>query len=205
MAGHETRVDHRSLKDQGIEREPQIHVGPASRNAAANGHNFYSQDRPRGRRIIPYSILDAGTRADYNAGIVACNNSEREREDRKEEADRDPLAVAQRQARRSMYADQQRDREALKAAQQKERSGHATWAKALYAAAREQAFNEVKQQMAPRWQKVRAIKDRELRADSEASRAIAMGSTAAMPNSASSIRLSHSSNANWPARTRPAK
>jgi hypothetical protein len=27
-AGHDTRVDHRSLKDQGIERAPQIHLGP---------------------------------------------------------------------------------------------------------------------------------------------------------------------------------
>ena len=27
--GHESRVDHRSLKDQGIDREPTTHLGPA--------------------------------------------------------------------------------------------------------------------------------------------------------------------------------
>ena len=27
QAGHDTRIDHRSLKEQGIEREPQIHLG----------------------------------------------------------------------------------------------------------------------------------------------------------------------------------
>lgn len=29
-AGHENRIDHRSLKDQGIDREPTTHLGPAS-------------------------------------------------------------------------------------------------------------------------------------------------------------------------------
>ncbi|MBO1111830.1 MobA/MobL family protein [Bordetella petrii] len=28
-AGHDARVDHRSLKDQGVEREPERHLGPA--------------------------------------------------------------------------------------------------------------------------------------------------------------------------------
>ncbi|ACN18005.1 TraA; conjugal transfer protein TraA (plasmid) [Desulforapulum autotrophicum HRM2] len=30
LAGEEARIDHRSLKDQGIDREPQIHVGPTA-------------------------------------------------------------------------------------------------------------------------------------------------------------------------------
>lgn len=29
MHGHDSRVDHRSLKDQGIDREPERHLGPA--------------------------------------------------------------------------------------------------------------------------------------------------------------------------------
>lgn len=36
-AGHTVRVDHRSLKDQGIEREPTIHEGPAVTSARRRG------------------------------------------------------------------------------------------------------------------------------------------------------------------------
>lgn len=36
-AGHTVRVDHRSLKDQGIEREPTIHEGPAVTAARRRG------------------------------------------------------------------------------------------------------------------------------------------------------------------------
>jgi ATP-dependent exoDNAse (exonuclease V) alpha subunit len=31
QAGHDERIDHRSLKDQGIDREPQIHLGRAAK------------------------------------------------------------------------------------------------------------------------------------------------------------------------------
>lgn len=36
-AGHAVRIDHRSLKDQGIDREPQIHEGPAVTAARRRG------------------------------------------------------------------------------------------------------------------------------------------------------------------------
>lgn len=36
-AGHTVRIDHRSLKDQGIEREPTIHEGPAVTAARRRG------------------------------------------------------------------------------------------------------------------------------------------------------------------------
>ena len=48
-AGHDARIDHRSLKEQGIDREPQIHIGPGSQNAAKKGHEFESQDRADSR------------------------------------------------------------------------------------------------------------------------------------------------------------
>ena len=72
-AGHEARVDHRSLKEQGIDREPQIHIGPGSQMAAGKGHQFASRDRQVGERTIPYSLLDNGTRAEHNAHIQERN------------------------------------------------------------------------------------------------------------------------------------
>ncbi|MEK7217041.1 MAG: MobA/MobL family protein, partial [Chloroflexota bacterium] len=35
--GFEQRVDRRSLEDQGIDREPQIHVGPAAERLRQRG------------------------------------------------------------------------------------------------------------------------------------------------------------------------
>ena len=37
QAGHDTRIDHRSLKEQGIEREPQIHLGAKVMEMEARG------------------------------------------------------------------------------------------------------------------------------------------------------------------------
>lgn len=37
QAGYEARIDHRSLKDQGIEREPQIHLGAQVMEMEARG------------------------------------------------------------------------------------------------------------------------------------------------------------------------
>ncbi|HZV20547.1 MAG TPA: MobA/MobL family protein, partial [Hyphomicrobiales bacterium] len=72
-AGYEARIDHRSLKEQGIDRDPQIHIGPGSQNAAKKGHEFESRDRLRGERTIPYSILDHGSRAQHNERIMQGN------------------------------------------------------------------------------------------------------------------------------------
>src|SRR5215472_4815328 len=118
-AGHDARVDHRSLKEQGIDREPQIHMGPGSQHAASKGYPFDSRDQQRGDRTIPYSLLDQGSRAEHNAVIVEAN---------KRHADRQPTASrqhpnqlklreAQTQVRKSMYREQKRDRDALRQAQ----------------------------------------------------------------------------------------
>jgi hypothetical protein len=72
-AGHDIRVDHRSLKEQEIGREPQIHIGPGSQRAAEKGHRFQSRDRQYAGRMIRYSIFDRGTRSQHNIRIVARN------------------------------------------------------------------------------------------------------------------------------------
>jgi hypothetical protein len=160
-AGHDVRVDHRSLKEQGIDREPQIHIGPASRNAAQKGHRFASKDQRIADRTIPYSLLDTGTRAERNGEIVDGNR----RPDGRATPSRDhpeqqKLREAQANVRRAMYAEQKRDRDALRAAQKAELGQHRAWAKTLYAGARKAAFNEVRERNAGRWGAIRAIGDR---------------------------------------------
>jgi hypothetical protein len=74
-AGRPERIDARSLKAQGIDREPQVHEGPRNRAAAANGRRPVSRPRdvrngPGARspsRRVNYPALDRGrTRPEYN-------------------------------------------------------------------------------------------------------------------------------------------
>jgi len=188
-AGHEVRVDHRTLKEQGIDRDAQIHIGPGSRNAAKKGHQFESHDRQQGDRTVVYTLLDNGSRAQHNANIVERNGAReatghspsdpRTAEALKERlAERQPrtphqeeqrqLRETQNATRRAMLADQKRDRDALRAAQAVEWKQHQAWAKGLYAKARKAAFEQVKQQTAGQWKEVRAIKDRDQRAMADA-------------------------------------
>jgi hypothetical protein len=160
-AGHDVRVDHRSLKAQGIDRDPQIHIGPASQNATRKGYPFDSRDRQHAGRTIPYSLLDAGTRAEHNADIVEGNKDPANRQQRtwKEHPDQQKLREAQAKVRRGMYDEQKRDRDALRGAQNAQLDQHKGWAKTLYAGARKSAFEQVREQMADQWTAVRAIKD----------------------------------------------
>ena len=67
------------------------------------------------------------------------------------------------QARRDMYAEQKRDRDALRQAQATELNQHKAWAKELYANARQKAFEQVKEQTAAEWEAVRSIADKDTR------------------------------------------
>lgn len=73
--GHEIRVDRRSLEAQGIDREPQIHVGAAAQALAERGHEFRSSEQQVTRLIdgvptevtINYPAIDEGkTRFEEN-------------------------------------------------------------------------------------------------------------------------------------------
>ncbi|WP_375414134.1 MobA/MobL family protein [uncultured Bradyrhizobium sp.] len=67
-AGREERVDSRSLQDQGIDREPQIHVGAAAMELTRRGHDFASAEKQTTRRIegenveitVNYPVIDQG-------------------------------------------------------------------------------------------------------------------------------------------------
>lgn len=76
-AGHNSRVDARSLKDQGIKRKPQIHIGPNACEIARKGIRPGSQQVQIGNRIIDYPQIDNGmNRSEYNASIIRQNNEE---------------------------------------------------------------------------------------------------------------------------------
>ncbi|MGO9545794.1 MAG: MobA/MobL family protein [Rhodomicrobium sp.] len=178
-AGIDVRYDARTLKEQGIERDPQIHIGPKAQALDEKGYQFESHDQTRGKRSIPYSMLDHDSRAAHNSHIIEANK-QKEREQAagmsangaqsrqphssihgatREDQEKRALREAQGQARREMYKDQQRDRDALRQAQNPAKIEHQKWAKKLYAAARKTAYEKVKEQYAEKWQEVRGIKN----------------------------------------------
>ncbi len=58
-----------------------------------------------------------------------------------------------------MYEEQQRDRDALRLAQDKAKLDHKDWAKQLYAEARKTAYHRVHEEFAGKWEAVRTIED----------------------------------------------
>ena len=74
-AGHDARIDRRSLEAQGIEREPTIHIGP--RAAHIEGHVHRPESKPRTTaqgRVIDYPQIDLGrTRMERQAEIIDLN------------------------------------------------------------------------------------------------------------------------------------
>lgn len=88
-AGFEVRVDCRSLADQGIDREPQLHVGAGAEALARRGHEFHSGEKEITRLIngaptevtINYPAIDEGrTRSEENEGRKL-RNQERAQEE----------------------------------------------------------------------------------------------------------------------------
>lgn len=50
--GSQERIDHRSLEEQGIDREPQIHVGPVANAMEKRNKDFLSERGEENRKII---------------------------------------------------------------------------------------------------------------------------------------------------------
>ncbi len=78
-AGHEARIDRRSLEAQGIDRTPQIHIGPRAQHIDSQVHRPESKVVPSPsprmpERVIDYPLIDAGrTRRERNAEIIDLN------------------------------------------------------------------------------------------------------------------------------------
>lgn len=84
LHGHEARVDHRTLEAQGLDLEPQQHVGPAALALAERGARPVSRSRERRNlkvsryksrlcetRITPYERIDRGrTRQEHRQRIA---------------------------------------------------------------------------------------------------------------------------------------
>ena len=75
-AGVEARIDRRTLVDQGIEREPQIHIGPKPAAIESRGLKPQSQVRSDGRgREIRWPEIDQGrSRSERRAEIIVQND-----------------------------------------------------------------------------------------------------------------------------------
>lgn len=77
-AGHEARIDRRSLEAQGIDRDPTIHIGPNALHVDEFVHRPESKVRTEQRggreRVIDYPMIDAGrTRKERHAEIIDLN------------------------------------------------------------------------------------------------------------------------------------
>ncbi|WP_421787166.1 MobA/MobL family protein [Hyphobacterium sp.] len=80
-AGHSERIDRRTLEAQGIDREPQIHLGPAGQYVETHKHRPHSKDvkekswrRTQYRDRTPYEQIDQGrTRRERNDEIIDLN------------------------------------------------------------------------------------------------------------------------------------
>ena len=75
QAGHEARIDRRTLEAQGVDREPTIHIGPRASHIDGNVKRPDSKRRVNGcGRVIDYPAIDKGqTRREFNAHIVDLN------------------------------------------------------------------------------------------------------------------------------------
>ena len=75
QAGHEARIDRRTLKAQGIDRKPTIHEGPRAAKINDNVKRPESRERINGcGRVIDYPSIDHGrTRREFNAHIIDLN------------------------------------------------------------------------------------------------------------------------------------
>ena len=80
MHGHEARVDRRTLEAQGVEAEPQQHVGPVAPAMEKRGIRPVSRVRPRksrfkgryaGRDRVHYPLIDKGrTRQEFRREVI---------------------------------------------------------------------------------------------------------------------------------------
>lgn len=75
QAGHEARIDRRTLAAQGLDREATIHIGPRAQHIENNVQRPASKIRVDGKgREIDYPMIDAGrTRLERHAEIVDLN------------------------------------------------------------------------------------------------------------------------------------
>lgn len=153
------RVDCRSYRDRGIDKVPGVHLGPKANALKRKGIQPKTKQAKKTKVRIDRSIFDNGSRAQHNEQL--------QKDSPKPQKDIHPwlarLREQQTETRKAMYAEQKRDRDALRAVHNKEIAEHKKWAKTLYTAARKAALAETKASMEDRWKAARRIKKREER------------------------------------------
>lgn len=132
---------------------PGVHLGPKANALKRKGITPKSKDFTRAKGQILYTVIDNGTRADHNERLKQA--SQRPKKAIHPELTR--LAEKQYAERKAMWAEQKRDREALRQAHNKQIADHKKWAKTLYAEMRKAALKETKEKMDPRWKAARSI------------------------------------------------
>lgn len=102
-AGHEARIDSRSLEAQGIDREPTAHLGPAATAMERRGepshlgeHNRQVEARNAGREAVQAEIIDLRAERDRRAQ-EAQKQQEREEAEAAAKAEADRLEKARQE------------------------------------------------------------------------------------------------------------
>lgn len=112
-AGHEARIDHRTLKAQQIDREPTIHVGPNAQARQQKGQLPESQDRElaaafnSGDKVpAPYQLEKSKRQVNYANEIdQGRTREERNAEIARDNAHRERIAHEQLRLLDQAYAD----------------------------------------------------------------------------------------------------
>jgi ATP-dependent exoDNAse (exonuclease V) alpha subunit len=120
--GHDERIDHRSYKERGIDREPTVHLGYAANEMAARGAQSDRMDAFR--EVLERNEL-RGNVGTLEAELrVLERERERGREDWRKHSSRDPHAhewaeragmVAQQHAANKWVKDAERDQDGMSA------------------------------------------------------------------------------------------
>lgn len=100
-AGHREQVDHRSLADQGVDREPTIHLGPAAAARERAGRETERGEINRERRRpapapVPTPEASARKTDEEQEGEAERERSRREAQARKEQAQQEQEAFTER-------------------------------------------------------------------------------------------------------------
>jgi hypothetical protein len=123
-AGHESRVDHRSLKDQGVDREPTTHLGPAAAAMERKGritergeeHRENRQGQPDASQTLQKARRTLETLSggidQVRAGFAAWQAREAEKKRQQEqEQERQAQERARREAERKAQEQQRKTQE----------------------------------------------------------------------------------------------
>lgn len=79
----ETRIDHRSLKDQGIDRIPQIHVGVTANNMERKGKATERGNQNNEIKKLNAEIIDLERERQYRKKLQKRNQEQQQREQQK--------------------------------------------------------------------------------------------------------------------------